>query len=168
MVTLGSVWCANFWYCGGHAGSCADNNGNLLEQDFTSQGVSYVQGYAYDGLNRISAVGEVNASTGNSFDWSQTFLYDSFGNRAVSPGYGNGTVNPVWTATALSQFTNNQFIRGTGDKYDGAGNEIQVASSSAPNVTANTMTYDGENRMVPANIGSLARRLTRMTPPGIC
>jgi RHS repeat-associated protein len=172
-VTLGSVWSTSLYYCGSHLASCSTNNGNLQEQDFTSQGVSYVQDYAYDALNRISSVGE---DANSSFSWSQTFLYDSFGNRAVNPGYpAAATVNPVWTATATSQFnSNNQFIRGTGDKYDGAGNEISVASSSAPNMASNTMTYDGENRMVSANFAGMGtvnytydgdgRRVTKSTP----
>jgi hypothetical protein len=153
-IGLGGLWSANLYYCPSHGANCAGNNGNLLEQDFTVQGVSFVQSYAYDTFNRIAAVGE-NAN--GSFAWSQAFGYDNFGNRAVTAGYGNGTVNPVWTPTSLSQFTSsNQFKRDAtasgADKYDLAGNQISVASSTAFDTAANTMTYDAENRMVSANI----------------
>jgi RHS repeat-associated protein len=159
-ITAGGLWSANFYYCGSHAANGTANNGNLIEQDFTVQGTSYVQTYGYDALNRISAAGEVNASNGNSLDWSQSFGYDNFGNRAVTAASGNGTVNAVWTPTAISQFTSsNQFRRDPGpsggDQYDLAGNQIAVASSaSQPDVVANTMAYDAENRMVSANIGN--------------
>ncbi|MGD0136985.1 MAG: hypothetical protein ABSE57_33495 [Bryobacteraceae bacterium] len=53
-----------------------NNNGNLLSQTITRGSSSWVQSYAYDGLNRISCANEnpstpvaCAASTGN---WART------------------------------------------------------------------------------------------------
>ena len=148
-----------YYFCASPATSCSSNSGNLLQQNIVGTGVSMTQTYAYDAFNRISAVGECNAANSLcSFDCSQTYGYDVLANRAVTVGYGAGTVNPVWTPTAVSQLTSkNQFLRDTepsgADKYDLAGNQISVASTASPDVAANTMTYDAENRMATANIG---------------
>jgi RHS repeat-associated protein len=53
--------------------------------------------------------------------------------------------NPNGTPTALSQFTNNQWL-GTGAGYDANGNATAI-----PGTTNETFTYDGENRVATAN-----------------
>ena len=148
-----SLLSLSYYYCSGTmVTSCTSNNRNLLWHYVQRPGVNIVQDYAYDGANRITAVGECDLNLSCAFDWSQAFAYDGKGNRAITAEYPTAIVNPVWTATSTSQFnSNNQFVRGTGDVYDGAGNETSVASASAPNTASNTMAYDGENRMVTGN-----------------
>jgi RHS repeat-associated protein len=50
------------------------------------------------------------------------------------------------TTFPSSQFPNNQWIGGAGAAYDAAGNQTQWAGSSG------TFTYDGENRLLSANV----------------
>jgi len=51
-----------------------------------------------------------------------------------------------------SQFPNNQWIRGAGDSYDGAGNQLSLAQYSNWGTVGSTFTYDGENRLLTANV----------------
>ena len=93
------------------------------------------QAYAYDAYDRLSSATE----TGGASDWTQTYLYDQSGNRAVQTG--SYIPNSNGTPTALGQFTNNKWM-GTGAAYDASGN-----ATSVPGSTAETFTYDAENRV---------------------
>jgi RHS repeat-associated protein len=133
------------------------DNGNVMGHTIgRSSGLAapLTQTYAYlDPANRLYSASETGG-------WAQTFNYDAFGNRAVTAGsyMPNGGVTPVQGAPA-NQFPNNQWIRGavstSADKYDGAGNQIQLAQADGVYVTpASTFAYDGENRLLTASIGN--------------
>jgi YD repeat-containing protein len=133
------------------------DNGNVTGHTISrSSGLAapLSQTYGYlDPANRLYSASETGG-------WSQTFNYDAFGNRAVAAGsyLPNGGVTPVQGAPA-NQFPNNQWIRGavstSADKYDGAGNQIQLAQADGVYVTpASTFAYDGENRLLTASIGN--------------
>jgi RHS repeat-associated protein len=118
-----------------------NNNGNLLSQTITRSGVGLSQSYGYDSINRL-----LSASEGSN--WTQTYLYDGYGNRAVQPA--SWIPNPFATPTAKTQFTNNRWSGSTSGvaSYDNAGNQTGLPSRS--------FWYDSENRMVGAsgpNIG---------------
>ena len=126
----------NYWYCPGKANSCGGANGNngnpLYAQILTSAGLNLSQTFGYDKVNRLTSAAE----TGGSSEWSQTYLYDAWGNRAVTAGY---IPYPYATPNALTQYANNRW-NGTGAGYDLGGNQTAL--------TARTFTYDGENRLL--------------------
>ncbi len=129
-------------------GAAGSNNGNVSsEQIVTSSGLNVTQSFTYDAYNRLLTAKEKNSSGVQA--WTQPYLYDAWGNRAVNPsGY---ILNADLTPTALSQFTNNQWSLGTAYTYDG-GNQNSTGSKSSPGTPANTFTYDGENRVLTADI----------------
>jgi RHS repeat-associated protein len=131
-------------------GSTGANNGNVSsEQIVTSSSVNVTQNFSYDAYNRILTANEMNGSVQG---WSQSYLYDAWGNRAVNPsGY---ILNGDLTPTATSQFTNNRWVPGSAYVYDGAGNQLSTGSKNSPGTVANAFTYDGENRLVTANIAN--------------
>ncbi len=104
-------------------------------------------GYAPNGTLDSMVIGHPTFS-GNTMtehatlNWSQTYLYDQFGNRAVQTS-GSYIPNPNGTPTAISQFTNNRW---SSAGYDLAGDETTV-----PGSTSETFTYDGEYRAYTAN-----------------
>jgi hypothetical protein len=67
---------------------------------------------------------------------------------------GRYILNEDLTPTATSQFTNNRWVRGSAYVYDGAGSQLSTGSKNSPVMVANAFTYDGENRLLTANIGS--------------
>ncbi len=71
----------------------------------------------------------------------------------MGPG-GRYILNGDLTPTATSQFTNNRWVRGSAYVYDGAGSQLSTGSKNSPVTVANAFTYDGENRLLTANIGS--------------
>ena len=104
-------------------------------------GLTLTQTFGYvDPSNRISTASEDSG-------WTQNYAYDQYGNRAVSGYMPNANMTP----SALAQFTNNHWIRGTGDVYDSSGNQTGLASNNAPSLSSATMTYDAENRMITSN-----------------
>lgn len=111
------------------------NNGNVLSQTITTPGVTFIQSYTYDTLNRISVAQENNGAS-----WKQSFLYDRFGNRRIDTA--NTTPNVAGPNPAIDQATN-QYSAGQGYDYDEAGNLIQEPG--------NGYTYDAENRLVRLN-----------------
>jgi RHS repeat-associated protein len=135
-----------------------NNNGNLLSQTIMRPGSTWTESYTlYDGMNRLTSAAEGTA-------WSQTYLYDGYGNRAVS---GTSTIpNPYATATAITQFANNRWL-GTGAAYDNNGNQTALPARS--------YAYDGENRLASTqgpNIGAVyygydgdGRRVTKLICP---
>jgi RHS repeat-associated protein len=131
-------------------GSTGANNGNVSsEQIVTSSSVNVTQNFSYDAYNRILTANEMNGSVQG---WAQSYLYDAWGNRAVNPsGY---ILNGDLTPTATSQFTNNRWVPGSAYVYDGAGNQLSTGSKNSPGTVANAFTYDGENRLVTANIAN--------------
>lgn len=61
-------------------GTAGANNGNVSKKAIG--GLSVTQAYTYDAFNRLKSAGE----TGGTNEWSQTYDYDQFGNRAVTAG----------------------------------------------------------------------------------
>ena len=68
--------------------------------------------------------------TGGTSEWTQNYLYDQWGNRAVQTG--SYIPNPNGTPTAVTQFTNNQWL-GTGASYDAAGDATGVPGTFTTN-----------------------------------
>jgi RHS repeat-associated protein len=110
-----------------------NNNGNVQSQTIHVPGLqALTQTYSYDELNRLSSATE----TGGGNNWSQTFAYDRFGNRALTSGYvaPGGT-----TPQSLADFnpgTNRLTNRG----YDSAGN-VTIEAGYA-------YSYDAENHLL--------------------
>jgi hypothetical protein len=105
-------------------------------------GGSYSQSYGYDPLNRLSLATETNG-------WSQVYVYDAFGNRALLGGtqyyIPGGSLTPQVADNIPSEvaaiFPNNRW---TGAVYDGG-------TPSVGNVTGTggySFRYDAENRLV--------------------
>jgi RHS repeat-associated protein len=152
---FGSTFPVQFSFTYGAAGN---NNGNLTAQQIQTiaapnppcvgappctvtpiPALNLTQNYTYDAYDRILSATE----TGGTSEWTQNYLYDQWGNRAVQTG--SYMPNPNGTPTALTQFTNNQWL-GTGASYDAAGDATGV-----PGSTSETFTYDAENRVNTAN-----------------
>jgi YD repeat-containing protein len=114
-----------------------DNNGTPRLVWIAGQAGNYVQAYGYDRLNRLNAVGENNTATGNSFDWSQTFDYDRYGNMWMT-GVSGLQYQPLMPTTQSAiNAANNRLVA---QSYDAAGNQTSMGSSA--------VTYDAENRQV--------------------
>jgi len=91
---LGDVLNVAFGY------GASSNNGNLLSQTITRGSHAWSQNYSsYDSENRLTY-----ASEGSN--WSQTYGYGGFGNRAVTAGY---IPNTALTATDPNQYQNKLF-----------------------------------------------------------
>ena len=143
----------------GYGYNSGSNNGNVASATIARPSLSLSQSFTYDAANRLLTASE----TGGSGDWSQTYGYDAFGNRAVTAGY---IPNSCCTPTAVAQFTNNQWL-GTGVSYDAAGNQKALPSSSfsydaenrvitatEPNTGAISYVYDGEGKRVQKTVGT--------------
>ncbi len=151
------------------------DNGNVMGQTISrSSGLaaplSQTYGYA-DPANRLYAASETGG-------WSQTYSYDAFGNRALTASsyMPNQGVTPVQGASGVpaNQFPNNQWIRGTGDSYDGAGNQLSLAQYGSYGTVASTFSYDGENRLLKAITDGASfvydgegRRVQKTSPSGV-
>ena len=135
-------------------GALSSDNGNIATHTIqrsiglASPSTVLTQNFSYaDPANRLSSASEVSG-------WSQGYVYDAFGNRQVTASsyLPNGGYTPIQGSPA-TQYTNNRWIRGTGDLYDGAGNQLSLAMATSPyNTPASTFTYDGENRLLTANV----------------
>ena len=69
------------------SGSGTGNNGNLLSQKITMPGLPQLtQTYSYDHLNRLTQAQE----TGGGANWSQSYSYDTVGNRWIVPTQSTG------------------------------------------------------------------------------
>jgi hypothetical protein len=69
--------------CIGLSTSCASGNtGNILTQTIAAPGLSLTQSYIYDAVHRLTTAGEGSSS------WSQSYGYDTGGNRWVSQNAG--------------------------------------------------------------------------------
>ena len=133
--------------------------GSMASATIARPGLALSQTFSYDAFNRLWTAAE----TGGSSEWSQTYGYDAFGNRAVTGGY---IPNSGLTPTAIAQFTNNQWL-GTGVSYDLAGNqktlpsrtftydaENRVIAATEPNTGAISYVYDGEGKRVQKTVGT--------------
>jgi YD repeat-containing protein len=124
-------------------GAAAANNGNISSHTVTRNSAAFTatDTFNYDALNRLKTAG----STG----WSQTYVYDRFGNRAVLgtstiPASGQTPVVSQDTETAVSQiFPSNRWNGGT---YDTGGNQLTRFGGQ--------FQYDAENRLVQATTGT--------------
>ncbi|MGO9009674.1 MAG: RHS repeat domain-containing protein [Bryobacteraceae bacterium] len=113
------------------------------------------QSYSYrDPANRLSAANEPDAAPGLT-GWPQTYNYDAFGNRAVAAGsyMPNEGFTPSGTVASVFPASNNRLVRGAGDSYDGAGNQTAWATVP-PSASGSWFTYDGENRLLTANVAN--------------
>ena len=94
----------------GYSYGTSDNNGNVRTHTATSD-ATRTQTFVYDALNRLKTASE-------SSGWSQTYVYDRYGNRAVLAGswipYANGTptVADQQDSTVEAQFPSNRWSSG--------------------------------------------------------
>ncbi len=117
----------NFTYGG------TSNNGNILTQTITPPGLTaLVQNYTYDPVNRI-----LTASEAAGANWSRTYDYDPYGNRAVIATSGLPT-SPLMPGTLAAFSTATNQITLTGTSYDLAGNQTATALNE-------TLVYDANN-----------------------
>src|SRR6202011_2440933 len=95
--------------------TCSANNGNMWRQIVgfdaigPASGFAETQTYTYDRLNRLTGA--------SAAGWSQTYLYDAFGNRALlapgssdpSAGMDKVFVMPASSSTAMPFDSNNRW-----------------------------------------------------------
>jgi RHS repeat-associated protein len=138
-------------------GSGTDNNGNLLRQENYIPGSNFFQdNFAYDKLNRLTAISEKLNGTGND-TFKQTYFYDRNGNRRIdtNPSETFGGVNNL--NFDLETATNRLYAQGDlalpessrGMRYDAAGNLWKdTYSGAAVGQQAIERLYDAENRII--------------------
>ena len=112
------------------------NNGNVLSQQIRAGELNVTQRYDYDELNRLKKATETGTGTG----WSQTYVYDRYGNRAVESGASHGS-HEALTPTALTNFSSRYNRLRGGAAYDAGGNLTRDWGGRS-------FAYDGDNRMV--------------------
>ena len=125
----------------------ANNNGNVLSQTITvptigtTQGLTAVQTYTYDSLNRLKSATE-NINSNPTPEWKQTFQYDRYGNRNFDTTNNNTTTIPNGCAVAVCNpqvdAATNKLV---GYQFDDAGNTKTDADNRQ-------FIYDGENKQV--------------------
>jgi len=118
--------------------SCASlpvqsNGGNGQRQKLTRGAQSWVQDYAYDAVNRLSAVTETEG-------WSQTYGYDAYGNRWVSAS--SGVPVSALTPTSSTNFNTATNRLAGSNTYDSRGNLTSYGSY--------TLAYDGDDKVLAA------------------
>ena len=163
----GSQLSLSYGYC--PAGNCTKNNGNVQTAGVVVPGmVNATQTFGYDGVNRLTSAVE----TGGSSEWDQCYDHDQWGNHIVVPGTtatcttASYIPNPYATPTALTQYTNNQWM-GSGAAYDPNGNltalplrgytydgENRLVGTTQPNMPAIGYVYDGSGRRVQKTVGT--------------
>jgi RHS repeat-associated protein len=120
-----------------------NNNGNVLTHSYAGSGLSYTQTFEYDPLNRLTVTGEGAGS------WSETNLYDRYGNRSVAGGLSISDLNNRITTAGYS--------------YDGAGNLTNDPTQSFGFDAENMITkvnslevhrYDGDGNRVRKNFSN--------------
>jgi len=127
------------------------NNGNVQSQTITFTGFSATQNYGYDPMNRLKTAVEADRDQTNK-GWSQTYVFDSAGNRALLSGTAyyipGGPYTPQVGADDPAQvstlFPNNRW---NGASHGDSGNVIAVV--------AQAFSYDAENRIVSAAIPNI-------------
>lgn len=133
------------------------NNGNLLSQRVRAGAFNQIRRYSYDSLNRLKSAKEAGSGT----LWSQTYAYDRWGNRRVTPGtdgVNSYLPQPVLTPqvsvdidTATNRLSGTKGVNPVG--YDRAGN-------LKADWAGNTFKYDGDNRLVAFNTAGTDRDTT--------
>jgi RHS repeat-associated protein len=113
------------------------NNGQITSiTDGVNSGLSIA--YTFDALNRLSAA--VTTGSTSYPQWGLSFTYDRYGNRtAQTVTAGTAPSNSVVVSATTNHITT------SGYAYDSNGN--------LTNDAVNTITYDGENRLV-SSVGS--------------
>ena len=91
-----------------------------------------MQNYTYDPVNRILTANEAAGA-----NWSRTYDYDPYGNRAVIANSGLPT-SPLMPGTLAAFSTANNQITLAGTNYDSAGNQTATALNE-------TLVYDANN-----------------------
>ena len=91
---------------------------------------TFTETFTYDGVNRL-------LSASDSGGWSQSYLYDAYGNLWMPPT-SNPVSNPNQSAPTSNVYINNNNNRNPNFQYDAAGNQTTFGSLS--------LTYDAENR----------------------
>ena len=124
----------------------SSNNGNVLSQRIrVGASLNQTQSYTYDALNRLKTAAESGSGTA----WSQTYAYDRYGNRRVTPDTnGNASYLPN---QALTPQSTADIATGT-NRLSGMKGVNTVAYDAAGNLKAdwagNAFKYDGDNRLV--------------------
>ena len=124
----------------------SSNNGNVLSQRIrVGASLNQTQSYTYDALNRLKTAAESGSGTA----WSQTYAYDRYGNRRVTPDInGNASYLPN---QALTPQSTADIATGT-NRLSGMKGVNTVAYDAAGNLKAdwagNAFKYDGDNRLV--------------------
>ena len=141
----------NYYHCAGSAVACASgNNGALRTQRIAGGGLDVTQTYSYDGVNRLTAVGESGATP-----IQETYRYtdstgNHLGNRWLDTGTSERSGLPALTLETPQApgwfFTNNQI---NGWSTDSAGNVTSVGSM------LRSFSYDAENRQLSATINNV-------------
>lgn len=133
----------------------SDNNGNLLGQTIVAGSATFHQVYTYDALNRVVTAAEANGALG----WSQSYGYDTWGNRTINSTLGVS----LWAPAAYDPATNH--ATGSGWAYTGGnvtGTPFAAMAYNADGLmtahtpftgTAATYIYDGEGRRVKSVVG---------------
>jgi RHS repeat-associated protein len=122
------------------------NNGNIVNQTIASAtglAQSLTQAYSYDPENRLISLAETPGGSIN-----QGFVFDAFGNMALTSGVLNTQPGHTPTASSYRSLPFNSLNQWTTPCnvppcYDAAGNQTGVAGD--------VYSYDGENRMTVAN-----------------
>ncbi|MGH8245541.1 MAG: hypothetical protein ACREUU_03815, partial [Gammaproteobacteria bacterium] len=117
-----------------------NNNGNVLVQAVLRAGVSWTQNYSYDPLNRLKTANESGAGA-----WSQTYVYDRYGNRALLAGSGQFIPSAL---TPQVSSDNPSLVEGRfpGNRSD-VGNHDNAGNILSFPLNGHAYTYDAENRM---------------------
>jgi RHS repeat-associated protein len=109
----------------------SQNNGSPSGETITRPSFSASQSYAYDTVNRLISASEAGG-------WSQNYVFDGVGNRAVNSGYIPATTfTPQTSGSTVPYNAQNHWV---GAVYDPAGNMTSVSTQ--------TMTYDAEGRLL--------------------
>ena len=134
------------------------NNGNIVSQTIVTPQATRIHSYTYDRASRVESVRENGVAVGVA-GWWQRYVYDAYGNRALS-GEASGDPNPnnlaariplgplaqvVTSTTPLTAlFSGN---RHTAARYDTVGNVIGYVGTGG----SLDYLYDAENRLVCAS-----------------
>ena len=141
-IQVGSAMSLGFNY------GTTNNNGNLLSQTITRGSQTWVQSYAYDGLNRISCANEnpttaVTCAAGAG-NWARTYGADPWANEWVASNTNTTLALNSFTPTVPTNFNGSNQMTYQGATYDGAGNQKTIGGYQ--------FTYDAENRMTSSTI----------------
>jgi YD repeat-containing protein len=114
------------------------NNGNPQTHTITDASATRTQAFTYDAANRLSTADETGGYT-------QTYNYDAYGNRWLSPG--SSLPGGAYQTTSQSWFdplTNRLTSFAQTAQYDAAGNITAEGTS--------TFAWDGEGRLTVSTI----------------